>query len=294
MPIALPLPQLLEISGADAVAFAHAQFSNDVNALAVGHWQWNAWLSAQGRVRFFFMLWRDAEDCLHLLLRGGDAEAMRAALARFMFRAKISLRVIVDAQACGCDETEAQAALGALPGNDTLARRSGSTGLRLPGSNRRCLLLSAPGAASIAAASSDEALECWRLDDIRAGLPELAPALEDQLLPQWLGLERLGTINVRKGCYPGQEVMARLHFKGGNKRGLYRIQLRCEVLPAPGTPLLATTNPMPADSGMLVMAAWSGVGRAEALAVLAGAAPANSLHTMTAVAGEIKVVSGFA
>ncbi len=291
MSIALPQPQLLQITGADAVAFAHAQFCNDVIALPNGHWQWNAWLSPQGRVRFFFLLLRDTEDSLRLLLRGGDARAMCAALARFVFRAKVSLHAIVDVPAFGCSEEEALTALGTLPHGDTLVCRSGSTGLRLPGSSQRWLLLGSPGAA--AAPASDVAMNHWRLHDIRAGLPELAPALEDQLLPQWLGLGRLDAINVRKGCYPGQEIMARLHFKGGNKRGLYRIQLGCDALPAPGT-VLVTTTPTAMESGIVVMAAWTSVGQAEVLAVLADAAAADSLSIESATASDIKVVSGFA
>ena len=293
MSIALPQPQLLQITGADAVAFAHAQFCNDVIALPNEHWQWNAWLSPQGRVRFFFLLLRDTENSLRLLLRGGDAETMRTALTRFVFRAKVSLHAIVDAPAFGCDEVEALAALGTLPQGDTLVCRSGSTGLRLPGSSQRWLLLGSPGSTTVVAKPFDDALNHWRLDDIRDGLPELAPALEDQFLPQWLGLGRLDAINLRKGCYPGQEIMARLHFKGGNKRGLYRIQLGCDALPAPGT-VLVTTTPTAMESGIVVMAAWTSVGQAEVLAVLADAAAADSLRIESATASDIKVVSGFA
>jgi folate-binding protein YgfZ len=289
MPVTLPPPQLLEIVGADAAAFAHAQFCNDVIALPSGHWQWNAWLSPQGRVRYFFILLRDAEDRLRLLLRGGDAETMRVALARFVFRAKVAMRVIADVEALGCDGAEALAALDTLPSGDTLASRSGSTGLRLPGSTPRWLLLGRPG--STEATSSDEALNRWRLDDIGAGLPEVPAVLEDQFLPQWLGLGRLDAINVRKGCYPGQEIMARLHFKGGNKRGLYRIELCCDALPAPGTALLATIkNP----SGVVVMAAWTAVGHAEALVVFADATPVDAVLTDPRTATDIKVVSAFA
>ena len=71
--------------------------------------------------------------------------------------------------------------------------------------------------------------------DIRAGLPEIGAELRDQLLPQWIGLDRLGAISVRKGCYPGQEIMARLHFKGGNKRSLYRLLWPAGEVVPPGT-----------------------------------------------------------
>jgi folate-binding protein YgfZ len=292
MPIALPPPQLLEISGTDAVAFAHAQFCNDVIALPVGCWQWNAWLSPQGRVRHFFILLRDTQDSLRLLLRGGDANLMRAALARFVFRARLSLRTVVDAQAFGCDAAEALATLATLPTGDALVRHADCSGIMLPGPSPRWLLLRTLAAATAVEASL-EALNGWRLDDIRCGLPELVTELEDQLLPQWLGLGRLGAISVGKGCYPGQEIMARLHFKGGNKRSLYQLQLHSDTLPAPGTPLFAT-GPVRTEVGTLVMAARSGAEYVEALAVVADTAIAAGLRAEPATAGEINVISGFA
>jgi folate-binding protein YgfZ len=212
-------------------------------------------------------------------------------LARFVFRTKVSLRAIAGAQAIGCDATEAQAALGTLPDNAAMVVGAGSTGLRLPGPSPRWLLLGTPDS-NAAATSAESELNRWRLDDIRAGLPVLAPALQDQLLPQWLGLGRLGAINVGKGCYPGQEVMARLHFKGGNKRGLYRIQFTCQALPAPGTELF--TADAAAASGVVVAAAWDGGDRAEALVALADTAVAGPLRCELATMANINVVSGFA
>lgn len=291
MTIVLPTPQILEITGPDSAAFAHAQFCNDVIALPPGRWQWNAWLSAQGRVRYFFLLLRDADDRLRLLLRGGDAPTLCTELTRFVFRSKVCFRAIAGRQALGLDADEAQAALGKLPGDTEMIDHDNSTGLRLPGPSSRWLLLSTPQSTA-AATLSDEKLNGWCLDDIRAGLPALVPALQDQLLPQWLGLGRLGAINVGKGCYPGQEIMARLHFKGGNKRGLYRLQFDCSALPAPGTPLF--TGDDVAESGILVTAAWAAPERAEALAALADAAATAPLRGDVATIENIKVVSGFA
>jgi len=291
MTIVLPTPQVLEIAGADAVTFAHAQFCNDVIALARGHWQWNAWLSAPGRVRYFFMLLRDADDRLRLLLRGGDAQVMCAELTRYVFRAKVSLSVGAGIQLLGCDAGEAQAVLGALPDNAETIVREGIVGLRLPGPEPRWLSLS-ERQSTVVSHVSDEALNRWHLDDIRAGLPFLAPALQDQLLPQWLGLGRLGAINVGKGCYPGQEIMARLHFKGGNKRGLYRIHLDCEELPAPGAPVFA--GDATTEGGNIVMSAWEAASSAEALVSLADAAAAGPLRSDAATVANIKVISGFA
>jgi len=266
MMISLPDLHLLEIAGADAVNFAHAQFSSDVRVLADGAWQWSAWLSAQGRVRAFFQLIRDDAEHLRLLLRGGDVENLRVELARYVLRAKVSLRAS-DAAVLGTDEPTAGA-------------------LALPGSPARWLTT---GDRSGADDSSAAERERWRLADIRAGLPVLVADLVDQLLPQWLGLDRLGAVNVKKGCYPGQEVMSRLHFKGGNKRSLYRIELAKTA--APGTALGGADD---AATGLLIMSALREDDRAEALACLidtgAGAPPRSGAP----VVREITVLERFA
>lgn len=287
MPIALPTSQLLELSGPDALHFAHAQFANDVLALQPGHWQWNAWLSAQGRVRWFFALLRDTQERLVLVLRGGEAESMRAELARFVFRAKVSLRACDELQAYGCDEAATFAALGACPERDVLAVRDGSMALRLP-FGARWLLVAAQAPAALV--RDDTATAQWLLDDIHAGLPLLPRELQDQFLPQWLGLERFAAISVSKGCYPGQEVMARLHFKGGNKRWLYRITFGCERLPEPGTRL--TTER--ADGAIVVTAAFAQTHRAEALAVLSDGAASGRLTDGAGALYDIQVISRFA
>lgn len=215
MPIELPPPQLLELTGPDAVAFAQAQFCNDARALADGQWQWNAWLSAQGRVRAFFRLLRTNATHLTLTLRGSDAIWMRTELARFVFRAKVQLAVV------------------------------------------------------------DGASEPATLDDIRAGLPEIGVELRDQLLPQWLGLDRLGAVSVRKGCYPGQEIMARLHFKGGNKRSLYRIRTSSAAPVEAGTVLREAEGG--GEAGVVVASAHAEDGSVEALASLSDAKAAAQL-----------------
>lgn len=248
--ISLPDLRLLEIAGTDAVNFAHAQFSSDVRALANGAWQWSAWLSPQGRVRAFFQLLRDDDEHLRLLLRGGDVEALRGALAPYVLRAKVSLRAV---------DTPVFGTYQGTPGT-----------LALPGSPPRWLDVNA---AAADADSSLQARETWRLDDIRAGLPVLADNLVDQLLPQWLGLDRLGATSVKKGCYPGQEVMSRLHFKGGNKRSLYRVEFADHETPAPGF-RLKQHDADGAEIGLIVMSARRADGVAESLASLLDAAAA--------------------
>ncbi|MGH8041546.1 MAG: YgfZ/GcvT domain-containing protein [Rudaea sp.] len=252
--ISLPKPQWLELTGTDAAAFAHAQFCNDVIGLADGHWQWNAWLSPQGRVRAFFHLLRDSHTRVRLLLRGGDAPALRAELARFVFRARVALRVQEDVTVAGSeDAAEVATRAGRLPQGFLLAQYGSIAALALPGMPPRWLLCSDTADFTGARSDNVDGLERWRLADIRAGLVTLDPVLSERLLPTWLNLDRLGAISVRKGCYPGQEIVARLYFKGGNKRTLYRVSLAGDAVPPAGTVLRAAATSD--EAGVIVMAA---------------------------------------
>jgi len=264
MLIALPAPQLIEISGPDACAFAQAQFSSDVTTLETGGWQWSAWLNAQGRVRAFFHLLRAGDDTFWLALRGGDAARLRDALARYVLRAKVALRIVGGWHAFIAHD-QADVPDTQFDSDNRMATAAGDRlRLALPGPPSRWLLLT-PDAQSLALDPSEAARNRTALADIDAGLIWLDPALEESLLPQWLGLDALDATSVRKGCYPGQEVVARLHFKGGNKRGLYRIGYCAAALPAPGTEV---TTDGSRQGGTVIQAAWREPGSIAALAVL--------------------------
>lgn len=294
MLIELPA-HVLELSGPEAVSFAQAQFSSDLRALETGQWQWSAWLSALGRVRCWFALLRVADERLLLWLRGDGHSALRAELARFVFRSKVTVQV-PHVSVYGADAAGALAAGAEVPGENRLTHHDGVTALQLPDAARYVLISQSPITQSPTTdapldTSADAAARArWQHDDIHAGLPQLEAALQDQLLPQWLALDRLGVVNVGKGCYPGQEVMARLHFKGGNKRGLYHIAFSAPALPPAGT-VLRTTD---AEAGVIVQSAWTTGGNAEALAVFADAAVTRVPHHVHAQPlGDIQVVSRF-
>ncbi len=218
MPISLCPAELLILHGADATAFAHAQFSNDVKSLAPGAWQWSAWLDAQGRVRFFFALIRAEPSRLIAWLPLGGAQAMREALARFVMRAAVRIDMCADWHVHALDADERATGLSNL---QQITPHGGGFAFALPGADERIVLL-APHAGC---PDSPDALNRWRQADIAAGLPLLAPALAGEFVPQALDLERLGAIRFDKGCYPGQEIAARLHFRGGNKRHLQRLRI---------------------------------------------------------------------
>lgn len=193
--------QTLSIEGADALAFAQAQFSGNVQALAVGQWQFNAWLDAQGRVLALFHLARVADDALLLLLRGGDAASMAQSLQRFVFRAKVRLTA------------HAPRSLSTGPALDTYAAVREGDAYRLG-----C------GDHSLVVGTSHED-DDWRLPQVLAGWPWLPADALGALLPPALSLERLRAVSFDKGCYPGQEIVARLHYRGGHKRHMHCVVL---------------------------------------------------------------------
>jgi tRNA-modifying protein YgfZ len=277
---------MIEIAGPDAIAFAHAQFSSDVRALETGSWQWSAWLSAQGRVRTFFRLLRPADARLIMLLNGGSAEAVRSGLAPYVFRSNVQVRVVEGCAATGFfDRGDALAALHAEPpGGARIVTAPNFTGIAVAGAEARWYVF---GGATHAADQSAEALNHWRAADIAAGIVELSDVQIDKFLPQWLGLDTLGAISLQKGCYPGQEVVARLHYKGGNKRWLYRIEFLADRLPTPGTVL----GDGESAAGELLSSAWTDARRGLALAILSELAPETILKSPSMPATTFRVVS---
>ena len=206
----LPGHDLLSIAGRDATAFAQAQFMNEVAALPVGHWQWNGWLTPKGRViALFALLKRDAET-LWLLLPDTDATDLAAKLQRYVFRSKLVLAARDDLHANGRFAAPAQAsgATFAVDG-DALELDFGGDG------GPRSVRIS-PSAANADAASAAH----WRRFDLQHGLPRLRDDQIEAWTPQQLSLQRLRAFSVKKGCYPGQEIVARTHFLGQVKRGL--------------------------------------------------------------------------
>lgn len=203
---------LLALEGRDAVAFAQAQCMSDVAALADGQWQWSGWLSPKGRVQALFALLRVGPETVWLLLPDGDAGALKAAMERFVFRSKVKLQVPGGLTLCASFSAPAGAS-GAMTATDAKGRvefdlGDGTTARTL----RVCQGCSAP--------ADPDALAQWRAFDLAHGLPRPGPAGLDAWTPQQLSLERLAAYSVRKGCYPGQEIVARTHFLGQAKRGL--------------------------------------------------------------------------
>lgn len=241
---ALPDHHLIALEGRDAAVFAQAQFMNDVKSLADGHWQWSGWLTPKGRVIALFALLRVSDQSIRLLLPDADAAAIAQSLRRFVFRSKVAIALREDlviegrfgapvrarGSAIGFDPAvEGSAVEGLAPqgpaGEGPAGEGPAGESLELDFSGdggARSLRIHAGPAVPVDAAA--QAL--WMQQDLRHGLPRLPASQAEQWTPQQLSLERLRAFSVKKGCYPGQEIVARTHFLGKAKRwlALYRAQ----------------------------------------------------------------------
>jgi len=218
---ALPDHDVLAIAGRDAVKFAHAQFMSDVAALAPGHWHWSGWLTPKGRVIALFALLKLDDETLWLLLPDLEAGELAARLRRFVFRSKLELQPRDDLHANGAFAGPERASDAAF------ARIGAAIELDMGGEGgpRRLRIDAAP-------APGDEDLQvAWSAFDLAHGLPRLQDPQRERWTPQQLSLERLRAFSVKKGCYPGQEIVARTHFLGQAKRGLVALRAAAPVPP---------------------------------------------------------------
>ena len=208
---ALPGYCVLTLCGRDATAFAQAQFMNEVAGLVPGHWQWNGWLTAKGRVIALFALLKLDAETLWLLLPDADPAALALQLQRFVFRSKVVIAARADLPVSGAFAMPMQAVGGRFVGDATtqveldFGGEGGSRTLRIGGN---------------AVSQAHGGMDRWATFDLAHGLPRLSDSQSAQWTPQQLSLDRLRAYSIKKGCYPGQEIVARTHFLGQAKRGL--------------------------------------------------------------------------
>jgi folate-binding protein YgfZ len=225
--VALDSLGVLRARGADVVSFLQGQLSNDVALLGPERSLLAGYHNPQGRVIALLRLVQAAPHEVLAILPRELAAAVASRLAKFVLRAKV--RVADESaswQVTGlvAPESPAQPAppvAGALPGAVNDSAHSGeSIAVRIGALPARWLVLS-PVGASLAGCAPLE-LDRWRHLAVAAGEPEIYAATSEEFVAQMLNLDVLGAIAFDKGCYTGQEVIARAHFRGRVKRRLQR------------------------------------------------------------------------
>lgn len=268
---------LIEVSGSDAASFLHGQVSSDVRALEPGRARYSSYNSPKGRMLANMIVLRlpaaFGDDGFLLLLAADLAETIRRRLAMFVLRAKVTVRDATgDYAICGIAgpgrADAARAALGVVPGPfEAQPIERGALVLALPDGR---LLAVCPRAqapllqADILRHAKLADLQTWRRHDIEAGIPWIGAATSDLFVPQTANWEVLGGVDFQKGCYPGQEIVARTQYLGRLKERLFAFRAAVpDVAPASklhspafgeqacGTVVSAVPDP---DGGCLLLA----------------------------------------
>jgi folate-binding protein YgfZ len=221
---------LILASGDDAASFLHGQFTNDVQALKEGDTQLNGYCSPKGRLLATFLMWPAKQGFLIQLPRE-LLEPIRKRLSMFVLRAKVKLEDVSDQWArFGLAGQEAETLLrnhfGAVPERVASTWHGGEAGngvriIRL--AERRFEVVGAVKAVQdawnvVAAKAEKTGRGTWDRLVIHEGIPSVVPATQEAFVPQMVNFELIGGVNFRKGCYPGQEIVARTQYRGILKR----------------------------------------------------------------------------
>jgi folate-binding protein YgfZ len=240
---------VLRFTGPDSLSFLQGQVSNDTRRIAAGQSLLAAYSSPQGRVLALLHLLQHSSGTIAILPRdllAPTAEALR----RFVLRAKVKIE----------DASEELRVSGHHGPCETQSPADGAAAVA--GDPHRCWVIGSGANASGASGETPRAELDWRLADIRAGLPQIYLATREAFVAQMLNLDLLDGISFTKGCYTGQEIIARTQHLGRIKRRLYRLRL------PPGDWLIGQAIRLPdGRSGRLTEVVRNGDG-SEALAVL--------------------------
>jgi folate-binding protein YgfZ len=285
---------VLAFGGDDARAFLHSQLSCDVNGLGPEASTFGAYCSPKGRMLASFLLWSES-DGFRMALARGLVPAIEKRLRMFVLRSKVAVTDRSAGQVLiGIAGPQASAALaratGAIPSlPHRVARAAGRTAIGLPG-GRFLVAVDAVEAARVWDALGQNlrpvGTPCWEWLDIRDGIPLVMPATQDAFVPQMANFEVIGGVSFQKGCYPGQEVVARTQYLGKSKRRMFLARVQAEPAPAPGDDLFSEDLGDQA-SGTIVNAAPSPAGGFDALAVVPTASAADSVVHLRSLGGPV-------
>ncbi len=286
--VVVPLTDLglIRASGEEAAGFLHNLLSNDVKNIQPNDVRLAGFCTAKGRLLATLLVWREGNDFL-LLLSADLLAAILKKLSMYVLRSKVKLSdASADRVLLGLAGSDAAVALSELgvtaPGAMQVTDFAAGQALGFGGS--RYLLNLDPDQAStiwnkLGAHAKPAGLAAWHWREVAAGVPRIVAATQEAFVPQMVNLELVGGVSFTKGCYPGQEIVARTHYLGKVKRRMYRAKLDAEA--AAGTHLFSA-EAGEQSCGELVQVARSPAGGFECLAVI---------QSPSADAGHVRVGS---
>jgi len=243
---------VLTVSGEDAGEFLHAQLSSDVAALEINEAQLSSWCNIKGRVIVSFLLYRH-HDHYYLLLEKEMTEQVHKRLQMFVLRSNVNIvnesERLIRIGICGLSAHNQI--------EEFIQSKPEAISISLKISPNMSIVVCPVDLAKelwskLQISAQAIASENWSLYNILTGITWIGISESEEFLPQSLNMDLIGALSFDKGCYPGQEIIARMHFRGKLKQRLFLAHARIEKVPAHKTKLfIAETN---AHIGMVAKA----------------------------------------
>ncbi|WP_348755397.1 folate-binding protein [uncultured Aquincola sp.] len=223
---------VIRATGADAASFLHGQLTQDIENLPAGQWRLAGYCSPKGRLLASFVVLRGSADDLLLLCSADLLAPTLKRLSMYVLRAK-----------CKLTDASAELAVVGLAGSNALASLEAASAA--PGTvltqpqGQLAVLPAVAGCARAVYIGAAEALPAlppldaaaWDALEVRSGIPRIVAATVEKFVPQMINLELVGGVNFQKGCYPGQEVVARSQYRGTTKRRAALFELDAAAQP---------------------------------------------------------------
>ncbi len=266
---------VLRVSGEEAQSFLQNLLSSDVKAVSPAQAQLSSFSTAKGRMLATFLVWQTGGD-YYLQLPRSLVPALHKKLSMYVLRSKVKISdasdelVFLGLAGKSADtlarETFAavpDAALGKADAANASVIRLGAERLLIVAATEHATQLWKPLSCGARAAGK----AAWDWLTIRAGVPVIVPATQEQFVPQMANLELIGAVNFKKGCYPGQEIVARMQYLGRLKQRMYLAHVAGGPAPRPGDAVYSAEMEGQ-HSGMVANAAPAPGGGWDVLAVV--------------------------
>lgn len=269
---------LVRVRGAEAEKFLQGQFTNDMRLVTARQSQLSAYCSPKGRALAITRFFRRNDDYC-FALPAALIEPTVSRLRKYVLMSKVTFQTADELVHLGYSDPRGGGHLREALGSELpsaagdVAEVDGISVIRVPGVTARFELVGTveqlrPLWQGLVAQAAPIGAGPWEYLDIAAGLPVIYPETMEAFVPQMLNLDILGGISFKKGCYTGQEVVARTHYLGKLKRRMYQLHCNEDAPPAPGTPLFSTALRGDESAGAVVRAQAAPGGGSALLAVL--------------------------
>jgi len=275
-------------SGVDTATFLQGQLTNDVRQLHADSAQWNGYCSPKGRLLANFLMWRQGDDYL-LQMSGDIRESVQKRLSMFIMRSQVrtrdasdeTVRLVVAGVNAGNAVTKA---FGTLPDAPMKSVQTESGCVVRVGADKFVLSIQPDVAVhvwqTLTQTATPVGAPVWDGLRLNAGIPMITTATQDQFVPQMVNLEVIGGVSFQKGCYPGQEIVARSQYLGKLKRRMFLAHVDVEAVPGDS---LYSADMEGQATGMVVNVAPASKGGFDLLVVAqVESAKSQVLHLKTA------------